>query len=216
MKLDHLVIGAANIGEGVAWMKDQTGLDLPPGGEHVMMSTHNHLTRLTAAGQVDAAYFEVIAPNPDMQRPDHARWFSFDDPAHLASLHMSPKPVAWVVAVDDLAGLLTGLPEELSAILGRPVQMHRGDLTWKFCLREDGLLPDGGLLPVLIEWPGGIGPADKIMDQGLAVTAITLDHPAPDALKESLQAIGCLEPLARLLTIREGAHKLDFDLSVQG
>ncbi len=42
-ELDHIVIGAASLEAGVAWVEQRLGVKPVPGGQHVAMGTHNAL-----------------------------------------------------------------------------------------------------------------------------------------------------------------------------
>ena len=44
--LDHLVVAATDLKTGVDYVKQTLGVDIPYGGEHQQMGTHNHLMRL--------------------------------------------------------------------------------------------------------------------------------------------------------------------------
>jgi hypothetical protein len=44
--VDHLVIAAASLEEGVAWCEATLGVTPGPGGEHPLMGTHNRLLRI--------------------------------------------------------------------------------------------------------------------------------------------------------------------------
>lgn len=68
-RIDHLVIGAATLFQGVAYVKECLGVDIPYGGVHMTMGTHNHLMKLG-----DEIFLEVIAINPDIERIEHPRW----------------------------------------------------------------------------------------------------------------------------------------------
>jgi hypothetical protein len=46
IELDHIVIGAATLEDGVRFVKQKLGVDIPPGGKHPLMSTHNHVMQL--------------------------------------------------------------------------------------------------------------------------------------------------------------------------
>ena len=62
--LDHLVIGATTLQQGVDYVHDTLGIDMPFGGIHHSMGTHNHLVRL--GGEV---FMEIIAINPQGSPP---------------------------------------------------------------------------------------------------------------------------------------------------
>ena len=75
-ELDHLVVAAANLAAGIAFVAELTGVTPQPGGKHVAMGTHNALMRLG-----ERAYLEVIAIDPDGATPPRPRWFDLDDVA---------------------------------------------------------------------------------------------------------------------------------------
>ena len=62
--IDHLVIAANNLAEGVDWCEHTLGVSPGPGGEHALFGTHNRLLRL-ATGSGQPCYLEIIAINPD-------------------------------------------------------------------------------------------------------------------------------------------------------
>ena len=61
-KLDHLVIMAHTLDEGVAWCEATLGVTPASGGEHPLMGTHNRLLRIDSA-EFPSAYLELIAIN---------------------------------------------------------------------------------------------------------------------------------------------------------
>ena len=63
-ELDHLVVSAATLAEGVAYVEEALGVAMAGGGEHAHMGTHN---RLLSLGPSD--YLEVIAVDPLYARP---------------------------------------------------------------------------------------------------------------------------------------------------
>ena len=184
LAFDHLVIGAADLTQGVDWAAGQLGVALPPGGAHPRMGTHNHLTALGPD-----SFLEVIAVDPTAPPPGRPRWFALDDPAQRARLARQPALLTWVARCDDMA---TSLARAGAAgiDLGPAVEMTRGDLTWRISIRDDGALTDGGLLPALIQWRDGPHPAGAMTDQGLRIESLELRHPEPERLAARLRAIG--------------------------
>ena len=73
-RLDHIVIAAADLDSGADYVNEKLGVDIPPGGRHEMMGTHNRVMSLG-----NDIYLEVIAINPDMDSPQCPRWFGLDD-----------------------------------------------------------------------------------------------------------------------------------------
>ncbi len=63
-KLDHLVVAAKGLRQGVEYIRKELGVDMPFGGEHPKIGTHNHLIQLG-----DDVFLEVIAINPDLPAP---------------------------------------------------------------------------------------------------------------------------------------------------
>ena len=96
--LDHIVIGAATVAEGVAYLQSELGATLPAGGEHPRMGTHNHLMQLS-----ESTFLEIIAINPAAPAPARPRWFGLDEPFVQAQLRQQPRLLTWVVNTGDLA-----------------------------------------------------------------------------------------------------------------
>tara|TARA_R110002012_G_scaffold52845_10_gene135752 strand:- start:45 stop:692 length:648 start_codon:yes stop_codon:yes gene_type:complete len=186
MKLvfDHLAIVAADLGAGADWAKQTLGVDMTVGGAHPKMGTHNRLTR-TGADK----FLEIIAIDPDQADPERVRWYRMDDPAIRVATKAAPKPLSWIVATDDLDAVLSNA-RGLGLDLGVPVQVSRGDLTWRIAVRDDGDLPEGGTLPVFIQWPEGPHPATRMPDLGLSISTLILRHPEPDRLSGLLSVLG--------------------------
>ena len=99
--LDHIVVAAQTLEQGVNWFKAITDLDIPQGGHHPLMGTHNHLMQI---GQ--NAFFEIIAIDPDAPAPARPRWYALDDPALQQSL-TTPRLITWVVNTINLEALLS-------------------------------------------------------------------------------------------------------------
>jgi len=205
LAFDHVAIGAAGLAQGAVWIRDALGLEMPAGGRHPLMGTHN---RLTATGP--DTYLEIIAVDPDAaaQRP---RWFGLDDPAMRARLAERPRPIAWIARTDDLDAALAAA-RAAGLDLGRPVAMTRGDLAWRIALRDDGSLPEDGALPLLIEWPAGPHPASRMADLGLRYTALRLRHPEPARLTTALDALGATGPAHVVV----GDASIEVDVNVNG
>ena len=184
--LDHVVIGCATLEQGVAWAREQLGVEVPPGGQHPRIGTHNRLMRISAT-----AYLELIAIDLSLPKPERPRWFALDDPRQQARLKEHPRVLAWVCGTPDIVTALAQAPE-----LGSAVEMTRGDLVWRISLRDDGALPDGGTLPQLIEWSDG-PPAARIPDLGVCLEKLTLVHPQPERLRRKLDEMG-VSHLARV------------------
>jgi hypothetical protein len=180
LALDHVAIGCASLEAGATYVRDLLGVEVPEGGRHERMGTHNRLMRL--GGDV---YLELIAIDPDGQTPARPRWFALDEAWQRARIGERPRPIAWIASTRDIAGDLAGAPE-----LGAAVEMTRGELAWQIALTADGVPPRRGLLPVLIEWPGGRSPAARMPDLGVTLVTLRLVTAAPALLSAALTRIG--------------------------
>ena len=67
--LDHLIIAAATLDEGVDYVADTLGIAPSGGGCHELVGTHNKVLRLG-----HDVYLEVIALDPAGITPTFLRW----------------------------------------------------------------------------------------------------------------------------------------------
>ncbi len=151
------------------------GVTPGPGGEHLLMGTHNRLLKIATAQHPDA-YFEIIAVDPQATPPQRVRWFGLDEPGLRARLRQGPCLVHAVARVLDLdlrraALLQLGLDPGVPVKAGR--NTPQGPLAWQMLLREDGRLLCDGALPTLIQWEGR-HPAQAMPDSGVTLSSLTL------------------------------------------
>ena len=185
--LDHLVVVASTLKQGVAWCESTLGVTPGPGGKHVLMGTHNRLLKIATEAYPDA-YLEIIAIDPEARPPGRVRWFALDDPAQQASLQTGPRLVHLVARSTMLDmhrwGLIT-----VGHQPGDPVAASRetpaGVLSWEILVRDDGALTCGGALPTLIQWKG-LHPAQAMPACGVTLRALTL-HGVPERARDVLR-----------------------------
>ncbi len=187
-KIDHFAIGATSLEQGVTALKNLIGVEIPRGGKHDAMSTHN----CVAQAGIES-FLEIIAIDPDAGDPGRTRWFTLDDPATQTRLKDRPGALCWVVGTDDLDAVIAASPVDL----GEVVNFTRGERSWRLTVPRDGSLPEGGLLPAFIEWSPGAHPSSGMQDLGIALTAIRLGHPEPSELIDLLKTLG-VDHLARV------------------
>jgi hypothetical protein len=190
-ELDHLVLAARKLDEGVAWCEATLGIVPGPGGKHALMGTHN---RVFAIGSktFPRAYFEVIAIDPDAALPGRKRWFDLDDAALQATLARGPRLVHWVArtaALDAAVSALASLGVEAGSVLQASRATPQGELRWRIAVRDDGLRLFGGALPRLIEW-GTTHPTDALPASGVTLVALTLGAGDAPALQPALRVLG--------------------------
>ena len=187
--IDHIAIGASTLDQGVNALRDLLGVEVPRGGKHPDMSTHNCLTRTG-----DSNLLEVIAIDPDAPAPGCVRWFTLDDPVTQTRLNARPSALCWVVGTDDLDGLVARSLFDHGEIL----HLSRGDLKWRLTVPKDGSLLEGGLLPAFIEWSPGPHPSGGMQDLGIRLRSVKLSHPDPDALQSKLRTLS-IDHLAEVI-----------------
>jgi len=180
-ELDHIVVAAHSLDQGVAYLRDLLGVDLPPGGKHPRMATHNHLLRLGPT-----VFLELIAIDPAAPPALRPRWFSLDEPALQAELATSPRLLTWVVRTGRIAELVLATSEPLGAI----ELLSRNDRRFLLTVPNDGRLVDGGLIPSAIHWAAEQHPAAHLPDLGYALERLDAAHPEPDTYRARLASLG--------------------------
>lgn len=180
--LDHLVIVSPTLASGAQLVEQRLGVQLQPGGQHARMGTHNLLLRLGAH-----FYLEVIAPDRTAPQPTRPRWFALDE----LDGHAAPCLAHWVARTEHLDAADQGL----STVFGEVEPMSRGSLSWKISIQPDGHLPQGGVVPSLIDWGDSIHPARRLADSGCQLQRLEISHPDPDLVEERLGTIGFSGPV---------------------
>lgn len=143
LRLDHLTVIAPTLQEGVAHARNCLDIDIPYGGKHPEMGTHNHVIRLG-----DLAYLEIVSIDPEAKAPSGPRWFGFSDTSAVrADWEAGRRLRGWVAHTDDL----NGVPKQHSDLFGAQVRISRAGLYSQFSLLPDGKLPADGILPSVID-----------------------------------------------------------------
>lgn len=182
-KIDHLVIGAKNLRQGIDYVQNSLGVTIPYGGVHVKMGTHNQLMQLG-----DGVFLEVISINPDIETPTRPRWYGLDDPLIRQQIETRPALLTWVVNTANIKELI----QKSNFSLGRAELISRGKLSWYFGLPTDGRLLAGGFLPYAIEWQTDVHPSTNMADLGCSIHSFDIYHPYSSWLRSALESIGAL------------------------
>jgi hypothetical protein len=172
LTLDHLVIAAPSLADGVRWCEATLGVTPGPGGRHALMGTHNRLLSIAGPDFPDA-YFEIIAIDPDAPAPGRVRWFGLD----AIDLSGGPRLVHWVArteAIDDALGSWRALGIDPGRAIEASRETPTGRLSWRIAVRDDGRLLAGGAWPTLIEWGGSTHPARTMARSGATLRSLTL------------------------------------------
>jgi hypothetical protein len=190
-RVDHLVIAAASLADGVAWCRETLGIEPGPGGEHTLMGTHNRVFRI-ATPQYPRAYFEIIAINAAAPAPARVRWFDLDDAALRAAIERGPRLIHFAASTNDggaALGALSKLGIDRGALIAAERAAAAGMLRWKISVRDDGQRLVDGALPTLIEW-GDVHPCDAMPESGVTLQSLRATHPDSPSLRAAYDAIG--------------------------
>ena len=177
---DHVVVAARSLDEGTAWCEATLGALPLEGGRHANMGTHNRLLGL-GDGAHRRMYLEIIALDPEARPPARARWFDLDTPRLRAEIALAPRLVHWVARCNDLERAIAALraaghdPGE--AVAAERMTAH-GPLRWRITLRDDGVRPAAGAVPLLIQW-GAAHPCDRLPSSAVSVARIALGGVGP-------------------------------------
>lgn len=194
-QVDHLVVAASTLDEGVAWCEATLGITPGEGGEHPLMGTHNRLLRIDSP-LFPQAYLEIIAIHsgaPCAIIASARRWFDLDNPDLQAKLRQTGPQLVHFVARTRLAAEAQHGLAQLGVDRGELIEASRmtpqGLLSWKITVRPDGQRLFAGGMPTLIEW-GDIHPTQGMPASSIALQSITVSHAQAQALQAAYDAIG--------------------------
>ena len=223
-QIDHIVVVARTLEQGVAWCEAALGITPEMGGDHPQFGTHNRLFKIATPG-FPLAYFEIIAikniahkaintpantQNNAQNSPKNSRWFDMDDAALQAAVAKEPRLVHFVAQTDDIQAGRTAL-KALGIDRGSAVEASRhtrkGRLEWKITVRDDGQRLFNGALPSLIQWgktgaaePLRLHPRNTLPRSGVSLQSVAVTSPTPEKLQAAYDAIGLAG-----VTVSEGA-----------
>jgi hypothetical protein len=178
--LDHIVIAAATLQQGVDYVHSSLGVKIPKGGVHQTMGTHNHLMQLG-----NDAYLEVIAIDPEATTPTQPRWFGLDTTLMRAAIRHKPRLITWVMNTADIHQLV----DRTDFDLGAPTALSRDNLKWEIALPDDGRLLADGMLPYCIQWQSKPHPSQAMTNSGCLLQSLTIHHNRPRWISDRLDAM---------------------------
>ena len=177
--LDHLVIAARDLAEGVSWLEARLGVPMSGGGRHEAMGTHNRLLSLGPS-----CYLEVIAIDPQGIAPSRPRWFDLDSAALQERLARGPALVTWAVRCEDIAGTVEALGGGVDIL-----PIARGAYRWRIGVPPSGALPQAGTTPTVLQWES-THPTAALPDAGCRIEKLLLHHPEAAATLGELRGAG--------------------------
>jgi pimeloyl-ACP methyl ester carboxylesterase len=200
-QIDHLVIVAKSLEQGVQWCEDTLGITPGPGGEHTLYGTHNRLFKVASPSN-PMAYVEIIAIDPNAVRPKRAcptRWYDMDDPALQKAVAKEPRLVHFVVNTPDIRAArmairMQGIDRGPAIHASR--RTNRGTLNWQISVRADGQRLFDGCMPTLIQWgkpdatdPLKLHPRNTLTRSGVTLQSREVIHPSAAKLQAAYDAI---------------------------
>lgn len=177
--VDHIMWGAPDLDEGVAFIEAKTGVKAVFGGVHPNRGTRNALVSLG-----NRQYLEILALDP--AQPD----VRDERTTELRQL-TAPRILTWAAAtrdIDALDGRLRAAGFETSGVVpGSRAKPDGTLLEWR-TLSVAG--HDNDIVPFVIEWgPASTHPsADS--PAGCALEDLRLEHPDPAKVNRFLEAMG--------------------------
>jgi hypothetical protein len=201
-QIDHLVVAAHTLEQGVQWCEATLGITPEAGGEHSQFGTHNKLFKIATPAH-PLAYFEIIALNPGAKgpaNPNAKRWFDLDSPDLRAAVAQEPRLVHFVAGTDELQAARIALKNIcIDRGPAMPASRHsrKGVLHWQITVREDGYRLFEGCLPTLIQWgkaddaePLRLHPRNSLPRSRVSLDSIAVSHPSAAKLQAAYSAIG--------------------------
>ena len=193
-QIDHLVIAASTLDEGVAWCERTLGITPGPGGEHPLMGTHNRLFSIVSPAY-QTVYFEIIAIDKGAacaRDVGAKRWFDLDSGELQKQVQQTgPQLIHFVASTLHAAPALQALTElgiERGELLSASRATPHGVLSWQISVRHDGQRLMHGTLPTLIEW-GSTHPTKHMAASGVTLRSLTATLADTDELCAAYSAI---------------------------
>jgi hypothetical protein len=200
-QIDHLVVAAHSLQQGVEWCEATLGIPPAAGGEHEKYGTHNRLFKI-ATPAFPVAYFEIIAINPDAvieKKPPPTRWFDLDNKQLQAELAKSPRLIHFVAntgSIQDARHAWKDQGIDRGPIIHASRKTPKGLLQWQITVRPDGDRLFNGTLPTLIQWgkpeaadPMQLHPRNHLPRSGVSLKSLSVSHPSASKIKAAYDAI---------------------------
>jgi Glyoxalase-like domain len=206
-QIDHLVVAATSLEQGVQWCEALFGITPAMGGEHALFGTHNRLFKI-ATPKFPMAYFEIIAINPEAVRPKKTttlhphRWFDLDNPELQKSISKEPRLIHFVASTPDIKAARMALRMEgidRGPAIHAERRTNKGILHWQISVRSDGQRLFDGVLPTLIQWgkpdatePLRLHPRNTLPRSGVTLQSIDITHPSAAKLQSAYASMGLI------------------------
>jgi hypothetical protein len=194
--VDHLLLGARDLDEGIAWLDARTGVKAQPGGSHPGVGTRNALVSLGGR-----QYLEIIAPDPAQTA------FNFN--LDLRALP-SPRLVTWAVSTPDVDAAAAAARRHGLEVFGpRDGSRTRPDgsvLQWRSAgVKASFAEADVDPVPFFIEWASSSHHPSSDAPPGCRLVDVAIAGPEPAKLQAVLASLGVQAIVAKAAHARLSA-----------
>lgn len=191
--VDHLLLGARDLDEGIAWLDARTGVKAQPGGSHPGVGTRNALVSLGGR-----QYLEIIAPDPAQTA------FNFN--LDLRALP-APRLVTWAVSTRDVDAAAAAARRHGLEVFGpRDGSRTRPDgsvLQWRSAgVRAAFAEADVDPVPFFIEWASSSHHPSSDAPAGCRLVDVAIAGPDPVKLEAVLASLGVAATVAKAVHAR--------------
>jgi hypothetical protein len=208
--LDHLVVAAHTLDEGIQHVAEALGVVPGAPVRHAAMGTH--AARIGLWGR---QYIEIIAIDPHAPPPGGPRWYGLDSPALRWRLAAGPFLAHWAVRLARPARLplwRAQYPQRLA-----PVTRVADD---SGCAATVGVPADGGfpawqgagdgIVPTVLQWCTPRHPCDAL-DARIALQRLRAFHPRAARLAAHLAWLGAGDAIALEDSLAEPTLVAEFE-----
>jgi hypothetical protein len=176
--VDHLVLGVADLDEGMAWIEKVMGVKAVIGGVHPGAGTRNALLSFG-----NKQYLEILGPDPAQDQ----KISRFGDLRRLTA----PRLLTWAAGTKEIDAVARSARAAGYQIDGpRDGSRARPDgklLRWRSMSIINEL---GGVIPFFIEWGAGVVHPSEDSPQGCKLTSLEIEHEEPQKVSEMLRKLG--------------------------
>lgn len=188
IRIDHVILGAADLDAAMAEMERLTGVRSVIGGVHPGRGTRNALMSLG-----DGTYLEILAPDP-------AQAIDNDEIRGLRTLTRAT-PIGWAVSADEELALRSALAEaNISASESVPGSRAKPDGTVLRWITFGHAELDNLLAPFFIIWADRSVHPSRTSPGGCRLTSLTMESPEAAAIARAVA------PLRLDVTVNAGTQ----------
>jgi Glyoxalase-like domain len=179
--LDHLLLGAADLDRGIAWVEERTGVKPAIGGSHPGRGTRNALLSLGSG-----KYLEVIAPDPTQTN------YTFQIDIRTLS---EPRLITWAAGTTDIEAVARRAKAAGYQVFG-PADGSRARpdgsrLAWRTLGIANTLaVANVDPIPFFIRWSANTVHPSIDSPKGCVLKELRMTHPNVSAVTTVLGAVG--------------------------